>query len=420
VYGWRYALTQKDRKINSMEKMRVLISGAGIAGLALARRLDDLKINYVLVEQRGNLEQGSSGIALPFNAVRALAKLGLADQVLAQAHRVDSIEYTKSSGRRLALASLREAPFEQDHFVALRRSALHRILAQGLQQPIHFNTQIVSLAPVPPGCELAGPDLESAVPVRSAQQVQFSDPLLDGVFDLVVAAEGLHSSLRIQSFPSHETVLDHKVPNWRFIVDYPDHGLQPVYMLGRTELFMAYPISADALYCYGHVYDKKGEYAASDREGVIARQHIERLFSHFGGPVSAILSRLKTQDIISGRLKSVDQPYFVSDRAVFVGDAGNACSPLLQQGAAAALEDVLSLSSCLSRCDRDHSLQQALQAYELERRPRVEWLVHASDGPLKKMNIMQYALGAFLRNALIRTKGPLNVQGWRKLASEQV
>jgi 2-polyprenyl-6-methoxyphenol hydroxylase-like FAD-dependent oxidoreductase len=413
-----------------MEKMRVLISGAGIAGLALARRLDDLKIDYVLVEQRANLEQGSSGIALPFNAIQALQTLGLADQVLALAHRVESIEYTKASGRRLALASLREAPFEHEAFVALRRSALHQILAQDLQQPIHFNTQIVSLRPVVNKPVVNKPVVNKPVvnkpaapastETRLPQQVGFSDPALDGEFDLVVAAEGLHSSLRIQSFLPHETVLDHNMPNWRFIVEYPDHGLQPLYMLGRSELFMAYPISTDALYCYGHVYDKKGEYTSSDGEGAIARQHLERLFSHFGGPVRAILSRLKTPDIISGRLKSVDQPYFVSDRAVFVGDASNACSPLLQQGAAAALEDVLCLASYLSRCDSSYSLSEALRAYEGERRARVEWLVKASDGPLKKMHIMQHACGAFLRNCLIRVKGPLNVQGWRKLAREEV
>ena len=56
-------------------KPRVLISGAGIAGLALARRLKLLSIDYVLLEKRKKSKDLGTGIALPFNAIQALREL---------------------------------------------------------------------------------------------------------------------------------------------------------------------------------------------------------------------------------------------------------------------------------------------------------------------------------------------------------
>lgn len=374
-----------------MKPPRILISGAGIAGLSLARRLDQLGIAYVLIEKRAAAAPSGAGIALPFNAIQALRQLDLAEPVLAAAHQVREVIYTKKDGALLARASLLEAPLDQDKFVAMRRSDLHAILLDGIAPRIHYQTSIDAIEARPDG-----------VQVRSA------NPAVQGHYDLVVSAEGIQSDLRQRSFPGEATTVDHNVANWRFTIELPKHGLQPTYMFGRSEMFMAYPIGPDALYCYAHVYDDTGQYAKRDPQ-----QSLRQLFGGFGGPVGAILDRLGTQPVQVGRLESVIKPYYAKGRVVFIGDAGNACSPLLQQGAACAFEDALCLAEQLQQLPVD----AAIEAYQKLRAPRVDWIVAASDGPLKMMKTMRSPLGAFLRNMLIRRKGPLNAHGWKQLAA---
>lgn len=125
-----------------MKPSRILISGAGIAGLSLARRLEQLGIEHLIVEKRGASYHSSAGIALPFNAIQALRELGLAEPVLAAAHQVQEVIYTKKDGRVLGRASLLHPPLDKDKFVAMRRDKLHELLLDGIKGRIHFETDV--------------------------------------------------------------------------------------------------------------------------------------------------------------------------------------------------------------------------------------------------------------------------------------
>jgi 2-polyprenyl-6-methoxyphenol hydroxylase-like FAD-dependent oxidoreductase len=59
--------------------MKVVIVGVGIAGLALARRLGELSVDYTLIERSSDWAQDSPDICLPANAVAGIKKLGLND-----------------------------------------------------------------------------------------------------------------------------------------------------------------------------------------------------------------------------------------------------------------------------------------------------------------------------------------------------
>lgn len=74
-----------------MKANRVLISGAGIAGLSLARRLEKMGIGYLIAEKRSSSHHSSSGIALPFNALLALREPGFEKAVLDVAHQVEEV-----------------------------------------------------------------------------------------------------------------------------------------------------------------------------------------------------------------------------------------------------------------------------------------------------------------------------------------
>ena len=66
---------------------RILIVGAGLAGLALARALAQAGFAPRLIERAGGWEDAGTGLYLPANGVRALQALGLEQAVAAQAAR---------------------------------------------------------------------------------------------------------------------------------------------------------------------------------------------------------------------------------------------------------------------------------------------------------------------------------------------
>ena len=377
-----------------MNTPRILISGAGIAGLSLAHCLEQQGIHYVIIEKHATSTHTSSGIALPFNAIQALRKMGLADKVLAVAHQVNDVTYTKKTGKVLAYANLLAAPLNQDKFIAMNRESLHAILLEGIEPRINFNTTI-----------------DSFLPTTNGVNVISSNSELNGKYDLVVSAEGIHSPLRKECFPEEETTIDHNIPNWRFVVDQPNHGLQPTYMLDRTELFMVYPLSPDTLYCYAHIFDQTNQYD----KGSSSKQ-LRKVFSQFSEPARSLLNNLDDSTIIRSRLQSVKQPYYKKGRIVFIGDASSACSPLLQQGAASAFEDAL----CLAKQLAGNPVAQAISVYQNTRSPRVGWTVETSDKPVKLIKAMRNPIGAFIRNKVIQKKGPLNADGWKQLAKMPV
>ena len=66
-----------------MDKMTVLISGAGIAGLTLGLTLHDLGVPFHIYEATQTLKPMGVGINLQPNAVRELIDLGLEDALSA-------------------------------------------------------------------------------------------------------------------------------------------------------------------------------------------------------------------------------------------------------------------------------------------------------------------------------------------------
>lgn len=377
--------------MNASEKQKnVLIVGAGIAGLSLARQFRKLDIPYKIIEKRSDINIQGFGIALPANAVKALRYLGLGNEIDTIAHRVDKIIYAKSSGQLLSQSSLTEAPLIHDHFVALTRGKLIRLLLQNFQDEIYFNTSVNEI-------------VETAEGVH----IKFnSNSLPEETFSAVIGADGLNSSIRELAF-GKIPLLDLGYTTWRWISKY-SKNIDPIYMLDAQDSFMAYPIGDQQVYCYAHVVDPDQQWVQQQDP----QQILKIKFAQYQGIAKELLQHLPNNlDIMAGRLQSVPYPFFAKDRIALVGDAGNACSPMLQQGAASAFEDVIALSELL-HC---FPIQKAFKYYEAFRKERVIWIVESSDKPLKRFAKKQSFITLFLRDQFIKRKGPINVQGWKHL-----
>ncbi|MDP1603584.1 MAG: FAD-dependent monooxygenase [Legionella sp.] len=369
----------------------ILISGAGIAGLSLARQLKKHNIAYTLIEKKSQLDATGTGIALPANAVRALRYMGLST-VVDKLHQVKDIIYARPNGRIISQASLLNSPLNRDKFVALDRADLLTILRQDVEDDIHFNVTVTRIKQDESGVD-----------------VEFSNPLLNGHYQAIVGADGIYSTVRELGFGASE-LEDLGVTNWRWISEYPAKELQPTYMIGKDNMFLAYPIGPNRIYCYAHQADKTGHYQSPDA----AQENLRQVFAKYKAIAAPLLQQLSSDTrVYTGRLRSVPIPLFSRENIALIGDASNACSPMLQQGAACAFEDAIILAELLA----NFPVKEALENYEAQRYQRVNWILRTSDDSIKSFINMNSRLSILARNLFIRYKGPLNVLGWKHLLS---
>ncbi|HLK79643.1 MAG TPA: FAD-dependent monooxygenase [Streptosporangiaceae bacterium] len=165
-----------------MENQNILISGASVAGPALAYWLRRRGFNPTVVERAPSLRGG--GYAVDFRGaahLSVLAKMGLLDQVRDQQTHLDTTTYVDAGGR--AVASMPVEIFAGD--VEILRGDLGRILYQATRDGTEY---------------LFGDTITSLDEHADGVHVTFSRAA-PRVFDLVIGADGLHSAVRRLAFP---------------------------------------------------------------------------------------------------------------------------------------------------------------------------------------------------------------------------
>ncbi len=331
-----------------MRAERVLVVGGGLAGLSVGIALTSAGSHVEVVEKADQWADVGAGMYLPGNAHRALEALGIGGAVRDRAFRIKRQDFRDHTGRTLSEVDVQEVWGSTGPCLAITRADLHRALRDAaLGIDLHM------------GVEVAAIDKDG-----NSARVDFTDGS-SGKFDLLVGADGLHSSVRRHMSGGADPSLVGQV-SWRFIVDGVADLSNWTVMLGGARTFLAVPLGGNRVYCYLDLSSEDGEDPTRGDPG-----RLEDVFGDFADPVIDLIRAAMSGPVHFGAIEEVATDDWVTDRVVLVGDAAHATSPNMAQGAAMAFEDAVVLAQCVTG---NATVPEALRTYVTRRLPRIQWI----------------------------------------------
>ncbi|MFF3503432.1 FAD-dependent oxidoreductase [Streptomyces sp. NPDC003247] len=336
----------------------VLIVGGGIAGLTAAIALARTDWEVEVVEANPDWSVAGWGLSLTGPSLRALDRLGLADECLAAGYGIAEITNCDSAGEPTSVIALPRLLGEgRPAQAGLGRPALHRILREEAERR---------------GAVLrTGATVTSLAQRGSEVDVQVSDGTSRTV-DLVVGSDGIRSAVRGLLGIEAESHYGGQMV-WRALVPRPDWVQSLHTFTGMEHNAGIIPISQDRAYVF--VTENGAE------PGVLPADELDwrmrDLIAGFTGRVKPI------RDSIGDPADVVRRPVTTSlvagawhvGHTVLIGDAVHAPSPQMVSGAALAIEDGILLADELASGD---PVETALKRFGARREPRCRYLVESS------------------------------------------
>ncbi|MGN8068679.1 FAD-dependent monooxygenase [Mucilaginibacter sp. 22184] len=344
---------------NDIYNRNILISGASIAGPALAWWLNRYGFNVTVVEKAPELRKGGYRIDLRGVATDVTERMGILNQVRELNTAMRGSSMINAEGKRYAdLNDPNIFGMRQDTDVEIMRGELAGILyAETKDQTEYiFDNSITALTQTDNGV---------TVTFKHGEQRDF---------DLVVAADGLRSNVRGLAFEQEKTSIDHlgyfisvfSVPNdhnldhWE--LNYPAvDKIINIYSTGKNREAKVMLMFAAPAVDYDH------------RDIARQKQMVINHFKHEGPVVSTILEAIHdTPDFYFDAISQVKTENLSNGRVVLLGDAGYCPSPASGQGSSLAMVGAYVLAGELAAAFGNHQI--AFANYESQMR----WFVKAN------------------------------------------
>ncbi|MBW4718480.1 FAD-dependent monooxygenase [Saccharothrix obliqua] len=360
-----------------MKNTTVLISGAGIGGPALAHWLHRLGCVVTVVERASAPRPGGQAVDFKGPTQRAvLARMGLLDAV--RSRQTGGVDQTvvDASGRRLAVIPGAFTGGE----IEIPRGDLAALLHERTAECEYvFGDSVTSLTETPHGVHVT---FRHAAP---------------RTFDLVVGADGIHSTVRRLAFGPERDHVRH-LGYYYALVDLGDVGGEPQLYNEPGRMVAVGGPKAPAFFVFASAE------LTYDRYDVAAQRDILRAaYRGAGWRVPELMARVAdAESVYLDSISRVETTTCVKGRVALVGDAGYG-NTLGGFGSGLAIVGAYVLAGELSVAGGDHVV--AFRRYEDRMRGLTKVVRKANAGPFLAP---PSALRIRARNAMFNSKPVLS------------
>ncbi|MFI5710083.1 FAD-dependent monooxygenase [Kribbella sp. NPDC051620] len=361
-----------------MTNKTVLISGASIAGPALAFWLERFGYTPTVVERAPEPRPGGYAVDFRGASLKVLDRMGLLEQVRAKATELGDMTYVNEAGKPVAVMKSTVLSGELE----VLRGDLVEILYEATRAKVEylFDDSITTLRQDEKGVDVT---FERAASRR---------------FDLVIGADGLHSNVRRIAF-GPESQYVHDLGYYNCVFTVPNH-----LGLDHTARFVNVPGKTAGTYsARGNTEAKALFYFASaplkyDRHDATAQRRIlTDAFSGVGWEVPRLLSGIsESLDWYFDSVSQIKLPSYSIGRIALAGDAGYCASPLSGMGTSLAIVGAYVLAGELATADGDHvrgfseyeeRMRGFVKACQKQGKDGGRWFVPGSKAFLKLRNL---------------------------------
>jgi 2-polyprenyl-6-methoxyphenol hydroxylase-like FAD-dependent oxidoreductase len=366
--------------MSTTRRLKILVVGGGIGGLATAAALRADGHGVEVFERASALAEVGAGLSLAPNALAALDRLGVGDEIRHRGGIAHTILVRTRSGKILSEI---DAAGREWEVVGVHRADLQDVLLRAAGD-VRLGTSVV---------EFDTADDSVAARLDSGETAEG---------DLLIGADGIRSMVRAQLRPG-EPLRFAGYFGWRAAIDYDDPALAGRFSESWGPRLRVGLITLGGGRLYWFVSERAPEHAAlpADR-----KSYLSDLLADWHDPVprvaaatpSSALTRLPIHD-----RRPVSE--WGCGRVTLLGDAAHPMTPNLGQGAAQALEDAISLRDAIAA---EADPVRALRAYEAARIPRTTMIVRRS-WQLGRVAQLQSAWGCRLRDAVVKAT-PARIQ----------
>lgn len=334
--------------------MRILISGASIAGPSLSYWLCRQGFDVTLVERAPALRMGGYAVDIRGPALDVIERMGLRDALRPLETDTQTNAVVDVRGRRFGRMARGFGVIDPGDIEVLRGDLSH-VFYEATRERVHYRF---------------GDSIASLRQSEHHVSVEFQGGTRE-TYDLVIGADGVHSRTRELAFGT-EPGFTRELGSCMAIFSAPNHlGLEREQLLfndrGRIASIKSCNQDRELKIC---VFFTSAPGAFPPRDVQAQRRLVAEAFAGAGWEFPRFLEAMwSAEDFYCDVTCQIRLPSFHSGRVALVGDAAYCPSPLSGQGTSLALVGGYVLAAALAEARGDHL--QAFARYDELMRPFV-------------------------------------------------